>query len=448
MKKVALINPGKNQEFADNEPLNLGYLAAYLGSHQIDVKIIDQLAGDDVKLELKEYKPDFVGITATTPLVSDAYEILTYARQHGYTTIIGGVHASVLPQEASEHADFVVIGEGESALLNIVQGFQKEKIVRGTLVKNIDDIPCPARHLMKLNFYVSKRNRLPTAHLYFLSRQMRLASMITSRGCPYHCIFCHNSWRGVPVRYNSADRVINEIMYLRENCGVDAIFFMDDDLFVNRTRLKSICEAIYANKIRIAWSANARVSSVDLEILKIAKKAGCRQINFGIESGSQRILDMLEKKTTVEQGETAIKLANAMGLLVYATFMIGNPTETWQDIDLTRKFILRNRIDSIGIGITTPYPGTKLWEWCQKHNLIPPSYSWRDFNMESCPIPANENFSKDEIERIKSKTVFDCTLRQNPKLLWFYLKGVLYYPRELISKFYRVTIPLFTKRSG
>lgn len=445
MKKVALINPGTNQEYADNEPLNLGYLASYLELNGIEVKIIDQLSGADIRLELRKFKPDFVGITATTPVVSDAYKILSYARSEGYITIIGGVHASVLPEEASDYADYVVIGEGESVLLDIVRGVTKEKIIKGIPIKNIDDIPPPARHLMNMDFYVARRNRIPTAHLYFLSPTYRLASMITSRGCPYDCIFCHNSWRGLPVRYNSVERVLSEIEALKRNFRVDALFFMDDDFFVSKRRVFEICMGIKKNKLKIIWSANARVSSVDEEILRIAKEAGLRQISFGIESGSQRILDILGKKTTVAQGERAIKAAKSVGLLVYATFMIGNPTETIDDINMTYEFILKNKIDSIGIGITTPYPGTKLWRWCKERHLIPERIQWKDFNMESCPISANEYFSNGEIEKIRSKIIFNSLVQKKFKFVRFYLKAAIMHPVVLFAKFSKVLLPLIFK---
>lgn len=444
MKKVALINPGKNQEFGDNEPLSLACLAAYLNAGGIDVKIIDELAGDNVKEELEKYAPDLVGVTATTPLAMDAYLILDYARSKGYKTVIGGVHASVLPDEAASHADHVVIGEGEKVLLDIVSGAQTGRIVKGAYTENIDDIPPPARNLLNMEYYVGKRGRMPTAHLFFLQPGARLASMITSRGCPFSCMFCHNSWKGLPVRYNSPERVMAEISELKEKYRVSAIFFMDDDFFVNKARFKAICSALIESRMNIFWAANARVTSVSPETLALAKKAGCRQISFGFESGSQKILDILEKRSTVEQGEAAVKMTKEAGLLVYGTFMIGNPTETRQDMQLTENFILRNKIDSIGIGITTPYPGTKLWDWCQERKLIPEKINWSDFNMESCPAPANELYPKQEIERIRSGIVMKSIFSRKLYFVGFYLKALFTHPVALAKKFGAVFLPLIS----
>ncbi len=443
--KVALINPGKNLEYADNEPLSLGYLASQLELNNCDVKIIDQLSGDDVRTEIDKFTPDIVGATSTTPVVKDAYAILEFAKSKGCKTVIGGVHASVMTEEASKYADYVVVGEGENAILEIVNGNVKEKIVKFGYIKNIDEISPPARHLMNMDFYIKRKNRIPTAHLYFLPKNTRLASMITSRGCPYNCTFCHNSWRGIPVRYHSPNRVIDELTHLKERYGVGAIFFMDDDFFINKTRLKTICEEIINRKIAIIWSANARVSSVNMESLEIARLAGCKQINFGIESGSQRILDVLNKKTTVEQSTNAVRMAKKAGMYVYATFMLGNPTETLNDIGLTKNFILKNNIDSIGIGITTPYPGTKIWEWCKSRSLIPGSIDWNEFNMESCPVPANDVFSKKEIEKIRSRIIVDIFFKRKLKFLMFYLKAMSEHPVILFDKMSKVVSPLLKK---
>jgi magnesium-protoporphyrin IX monomethyl ester (oxidative) cyclase len=400
MERVALINPGKNKGVAYQEPLNLGFLASYLEANNVEVLIIDELIGQNVEEELIKFCPDLVGITATTPFAPDAYRVADLCKKKGILTVMGGVHASLLPDEALLHVDFVVKGEGEIAMLDIARNNNvNSKIISRPYIKNIDEIPPPARHLMNMNFYLYTKDRNPDSYLYFVPPNTPTASILTSRGCPYNCTFCHNSWRGTPTRYNSAERVIAEIQELIEVYGIRALFFIEDNLFANKKRLKTICEMMKQNKIDIIWGGNARVDNVDMEILQIVKDAGCRQITFGFESGSQRILDILNKKTTVEQNRRAIELCNQIGIIPQGTFMIGNPTETVEDIKSTKKFIEDNDIESAGVCLAIPYPGTDMWTWCVEQKLIPDSLKWEDFTFDKVPINVCNTVSPEELRK-------------------------------------------------
>lgn len=404
VKKVALINPGKDERYAVQEPLNLGFIASYLEKKGIEVTIIDELAGQDVNKELDKYCPDIAGITATTPLAPDAYRIADMCKQMRILTVMGGVHASVLPEESLEHVDIVVKGEGEIAMYDIARNGVKSGIVSRPYIKNIQQIPPPARHLMQMEFYLHTKDRLPGTYLHFVPPHTKTTSILTSRGCPYSCIFCHNSWQGLPYRFNSPDRVVSEIRDLIETYGIQALFFIEDNFFANRTRVKKICELIEQEGFNIIWGANARVDNVDLEILQIVRQAGCRQVTFGFESGSQRILDVLNKKTTVEQNKTAIELCNKAGIIPQGTVMIGNPTETIEDVKATQQFLRQSDIKSVGVCITTPYPGSVLWDWCRQCNLIPEQFNWSDFNYDRVPIPACNTMSPEQIKRLQADT--------------------------------------------
>lgn len=400
MARVVLINPGREERFSVQEPLNLGFLASYLELSGVEVKIIDELAGDNVREELANFGPDLVGITATTPLVPRAYQIASLCHDMKIPTIMGGVHASVLPQEALAHVDAVVKGEGEKALLSIVKEGLKEKIVERPFIPNLDLVPPPSRHLMRMDFYLRTKDRLPETYLEFVPPRTKTASLLTSRGCPYSCIFCHNTWRGIPHRCNTPERVVEEIGELISTYKVRAIFFIEDNLFVNKERLKKICQLILKKGYDFIWGGNARVDNIDYSLLKLAREAGCRQLTFGFESGSQAVLDALKKGTRVEENRKAVNLCHQAKILVNGTFMIGNPGETSEDIYATKKFILETSIDSCGVCITTPYPGTELWKWCESKKLIPPSFNWADFTYDKAPIPANENLKVQEIEEV------------------------------------------------
>lgn len=434
MPRVALINPGTDERFAVQEPLNLGYIASYLEKNGIEVLIIDQLAGQDVEKELDAYAPDMVGLTAATPLAPDAYRIAKMCKERKILTVMGGVHASVLPEEVLQHVDVVVKGEGEQAMLDVVEMGIKSGVVSRPYIKNIDEIPPPSRHLMEMNFYMRTKDRLPYTYLYFVPPHTKTAAILTSRGCPYSCIFCHNTWRGIPFRFNSAERVLSEIKGLIRDYDIEAIFFIEDNLFANRSRLQKICELIKENHIDIMWGGNARVDNVDLETLKLVKETGCRQITFGFESGSQRILDVLNKKATADQARDAIRLCKQVGLLVNGTFMVGNPTETIEDIRATQRFIEENDIDSVGICITTPFPGTKLWTWCEEKGLIPESLDWTDFTYDKMPILACDTISPEKMKELYEETA-DIAAQKVSLNLFYVLNTCLRYPVKSAIKF-------------
>ena len=415
MRSVALINPGTGMAY--QEPLNLGFLASYLELHNVPVTIIDEQAGQDIMLEIDKFQPDIVAITSTTPTAPDAYRIADNCRRKGIFTIMGGVHATIMPNEALQHVDKVIVGEGELALFDLSLDYNvNSSIISRPYIKNIDDIPIPARHLMDMKFYLKTKDRIPDSYLYFVPPNTRTASMITSRGCPYDCNFCHNTWRNMPCRYNSPDRVIDEIKHLIDDYKVRAIFFIEDNLFVNKKRLISICELIKKEKIDIIWGGNARVDNIDENILQVTKSAGCRQVTFGFESGSQNTLDMMNKGTTVKQNEDAINLCNKVGIIPQGTFMIGNVKETYEDVNKTKMFIENNKIESAGVCITIAYPGTKLWDWCKVNNKIPEDLKWDDFVFGKNPIKICDDISYSELRRIQFEIDQISFLRKNNSL--------------------------------
>ena len=447
MKKVALVNPGAFRELGIHEPINLGYIAAYLEKYDIPVKIIDQLAGDDVYKELEGFKPDIVGITGTTPVIQDAYKVADFCRSKKIFTVMGGVHASVLPEEASRYCDMVVVGEGEHAMLDIVQGKIDARIVSAPYIDNIDEIPIPARHLMNMNYYLRTKDNISGTHLYFVPPRTRVAAILTSRGCPYRCIFCYNSWRRAPVRFHSAERVISEIESLIDRYQIRALFFFDDELFANKKRLYKICEMLKKNKINLMWGCQARADTVDLATLRMVKEAGCRQINFGFESGSQRILDILKDETiTVGENKQAIEMCKKAGILSWGTFMIGNPTETLNDIELTRKFIRASKLNAAMIHVTTPYPGTKLWEYCSEKKLIPRNIDWSDFTTAKVSVSACEVLSNREINKLRIKILFRDIILTG-KFDWFGLLWIAFrHPLKQLLRIRRILSPVLPEK--
>jgi len=444
MKKIALINIGTQREDAICEPMQLGFLAAFLKQRGIPVKIIDQTAGDNIKLELAKYSPDYVGVTATTPLVNEAYRILNYCKNQSYTTIIGGTHASAIPDEAKKYADYVVVGEGENALYAIITEQIPYGIIKYPHFENIDDLPAPDRSSINMEFYVRHNIKEPVHSYYFIKRKMRMASMITSRGCPHACIYCHNSLNGKPpARYRSADHIFNEIVELKNKYHVDVIFFHDDDLFINKGRMLNICKKLEQSKLNLIWACNTRVTSVDKEVLDAAYQAGCRQLFYGIESGSQKVLDILNKKITVKQAEEAIRLTKQAGILVSAGFIIGAPGETRDDIKKTKEFFFSNAkcMDTLNLFVMTPFPGTALWDYCKAHKLIPESINWDDFRFDHGGFSINELFTKKQLKKMRFLMLMEVFFKFNIRFWVSYLKHPSFIMLKIAELFIAIIKP-------
>lgn len=402
---IALVNPGKRNDLAIHPPMNLGYIASYLELHDYEVQIIDELAGQNVDKELDKTDPDIVGITGTTPLILDAYRVIDFVkREIGCKVIMGGVHASALPEEALGYgADVVVVGEGEKAMLKIVKGDVKKGIVYGEIIYNIDEIPPPSWHLMDMEFYVNVRKRLSRTHLAFVPPRTRVGSLITSRGCPYRCRFCYNSWQPTLVRYHSAERVIEEVKLLVDDYHIKALMFMDDEFLANKRRFQKICELWEQEGFDLIWGCQARsdtISRVGLNTLKLARKIGCMQIGIGFESGSEIILSYLKAGTsTLEHNEKAYDLCRKAGIIPFGTFIIGSPMETVNDIKRTFDWIKRHPMPA-GIFYLTPYPGTMLWEELKQEGRIPEKLDWSKFTTGDIPFPICDAISESALRRL------------------------------------------------
>ena len=442
--KVAIVNPGRSQRFTVHEPLNVAYLASYLEMHHVDVRIIDEPAGQDVERSIKEFNPDIVGVTATTTIAPEAYAIVDRCKRLGFLTVMGGVHATIFPEEALQHADVVVKGEGEIAFMDIITSKIKKGVITAPYIRDLDEIPPPSRHLLDMDFYLRTKDRVPYIIYYaFVPPNTRIAGVMTSRGCPYSCIYCHNIWRGLPVRFHSPQRVISEIESLKEKHRIRALYFVEDNFFVNRKKAREICEQMIRKNFDLIWGAATRADNVDPETLELAKAAGCRLVNFGFESGSQRILDILGKGLKVETSRKAIEMCNRAGLMANGSFMLGNPTETTEDLELTHRFVRQNKITMPAFYITTPYPGTELWTVAKERRLLPEKIDWAEFAQERVVANFSE-VPKEKIEQLRAEWYLEYFLANKREALRLILLS-LRYPRASFEKIVKTLIPLLKK---
>lgn len=426
--KTALVIPGEKDFGQQQYPIGIGYLAALLLERGHDCVILDEIAGDNIQRELMALKPDVVGLTGTTMYIPKVYAHAAFARKNLKSKIIiGGPHASALPEEAIQYADIVIQNEAEGNFIDAVEGRIPGGIQNGIYVKNLDSLPLPAYQLLKMSHYLAQKDRI-------VGFEKRVGSLITSRGCPWKCTFCYNSFRSTPVRFHSAKRVIEEIAYLQKHYSIEGIYFCDDEFVLKPKRLAEICD--YLKKENLIWECQAQVRSIikHPEIPDILKNGGCVLLGVGLESGSERILaDLKQGASTLELNQKVIELCEKAKLPIHGTFMIGNPGETLEDIYETERFIKKNRsaLHYVSVLKTTPFPGTKIWEQCQELGLLKPPYDWRSFDCGPKAPHANENLSPEEIMSQLNRIIFIQNIRNYT--LWQIIKRTWKYRRFILS---------------
>lgn len=385
--KIALINPPFTLKECFNnfarvgsiqQPLGLGYIAAILERRGHDVKIIDspalKLSLEETVRAVRKFRPDVVGLTATTPSFHRAIGLARKLKQEiDIPIIIGGPHPTTLPEDTLAYPffDIVVIGEGEYTMLELIDCLESGKnlnMVRGIAFKegckivktrpreyieDLDSLPFPARHLLPpLRYY----HPTPSA-----CRSPPQATMITSRGCPYSCTFCDHSVFGRKYRARSASNVVDEFEEVVCKYGAKEVRFWDDTFNIDKKRVLAICREIRKRRLETEWCCMCRVDLVDEELLKAMAQAGCWQIDYGIESGNEELLKRVNKGITLSQIRKAIEKTKAAGIKVRGFFMLGLPGENEQTIQQTIKFAKMLDLDIAVFHITIPFPGTELY---------------------------------------------------------------------------------------
>lgn len=406
----------------DYFPLGIGYLAAYIRGFGHTVRIFQPPENGNfdsaILQELDSFKPEVVGISVMTSSYPEAVRLCGIIKsKRSCHTVLGGHHVSAMGVDIlaqSPHTDFTVIGEGELTLNELMEALKNGssdfstidgltwRDSEGTIhlnkprkiIENIDVIPYPARDLVDMN-----RFRL---HSY-IEFGKKSATMITSRGCPFKCIFC-SSWltMGSRYRWRSAEKVLDEIKELVEVHGVDHIVFEDDTITLRRDRMLEICEGLMEMPKRPSWYCLSRVDTMDYELACRMKAAGCRMVNFGIESGSPEILKHIGKRINIEKASEAVAACTKAGLRTQCTFIVGFPFDTDETMEQTLS--LAKKINpTIAIFFPlTPYPGTKIFNEFMDQSLIPETVKeWKTFNVtnSTAPISVNPKYTGEEIRR-------------------------------------------------
>lgn len=373
-------------------PLSLGYIASVLRNDGHHVELLDMNAlsipVEDLQKHVSGKKYDWIGITATTNLISNAYRIADSARVMfpEAKIVMGGVHPTVLPEEVLSHnsVDYVVRGEGEITAQELFSEKAVESIPGlsyksdGEFLHNpdrepildLDSLSFPSYDLLPVGKYI------PALGGY---KRLPAISVITSRGCSGSCSFCNNFF-GRKVRKRSSENIIAELKLLIDQYKIKEIYFFDDSFTEFPSKVKNLCERMIEERLDLTWSCFARFQLVNEELLRLMRQAGCRHISYGIESADPDILKNINKPTNLEKVRDMISLTHKAGIETLLGFMLGLPGETKESMEKTMQFALSLDPDMVLFDITTPFPGTQMFKWAREKGYLK-TEDWSEYDL-------------------------------------------------------------------
>ena len=412
--KIILVHPPSRHPKREDvviPPLGLAYLAAALEREGHRVRIIDAFAlgldWNEFEEEVKKAKADLIGIGGMTPIIDNTLRTIKICRPYTRYIVMGGPHLSVHRQEFFKDCpdlDFGIVGEGEESFRELVKRLAEGRDpweVPGVVgpetftpaanyIKDLDGLPFPARHLLP-----NPRYR------YALWPGKKVTTMITSRGCPYRCIFCDKSIFGSKWRARSTKNVIDEMEQIVKDLKIRSIIIYDDLFTLDKQRVQEICQGILERGLRFEWKCEGRVDRVDGEMLKWMKKAGCSLIAYGVESGNQNGLDYLQKGITISQIRRAFELTRRAGIRPMAYFILGIPVETFEQGLKTIEFAKDLNPDYAQFSILSPYKGTKLYDEAKAKGWYREVEANNPFDKDQKrPVLISEHWSEESLSKI------------------------------------------------
>ena len=426
-------------------PLGLLYISAYLKKYLdfFNISLVESEKSDfGVTKRVLETEPDLVGITSSTPAINQVVAVAKEIKKEGIPIILGGPHITSLPHRLPNEIDVGVIGEGEQTMIELMDHLLKNrrfidsklasiegisfhaegKVVvnrRRKLINPLDSIPFPDRTIPDMSRYLR-----PT-RLFVMKEKFSGTTMITSRGCPYRCIFCQASQQWGGARYHSPEYIVNEIEFLKKTYPINAINIVDDLFITNYKRLARIVELIKKRGLErgLSFNVNGRANLINRDILELLKSINVKQISYGFESGSEKILNYLKKSSvSIAQNREAATLTNEYGIGVGGQFMLGTPGETKEDMIKNLDFIKNHKMSHVHLSITMPVPGTELWRWALDKGYVNEEMDWDklDFGDSIPNFISEENFymnasmPKEEFNEMLSLINQECD-KINPK---------------------------------
>ena len=351
-------------------PLGLGSLISLVRNAGHKVFFIDNYLKPSNFIEegyLQKNKIDFVGIHANTICYRDTlrmFKEIENLREKGLwkgKIIVGGPHTSVALDTIPEFVDYIVQGEGERAILEIINGEVNQRVIRKERIRNLDSLPFQPWDIF---------NNLPYDYFCRWVDEKPVFTMNTSRGCPFNCAFCSvGSIWGRVYTYFSADRIISEIEYLIKNYHAKGIYFREDNFTLSLDRTREFCEKLIKKNFNISWACETRVSNLSEEVIKLMSAAGCKAFFLGVESGSQKVLDILNKNITVEQIRNVLGWCKKYNIRTFCSLITGVPGETYEDYLLTKKLMDELKPYSYGFSIFVGIPNSHLYKYILDNNL-------------------------------------------------------------------------------
>lgn len=409
MEKLTLVNTKPSVY----PPLGLGYIAAYLIKYLNfdNIEIIESDA--DIFSKISKSNPDIIGFTSVSPTYNQVSQVSREVKENlEIPTIIGGSHITAIPYTLSQDFDAAVYGEGEITFLELMKVFLERGSLEPKYIENIDGIayhnnsrveinrprklvelidtiPPPARELFDMRRYLLPTDVLTSGKL------MRGTTLLTSRGCPYNCRFCQVTKNWKKPRFHSPQYVIDEIKYLVDTYKIEGLNIIDDLFIANKRRLEDFVNLLIKEGLdqKLKFTVNGRANLINEDNMLLLKKMNVELVALGLESMSEPVLNYLKNNSvTVEQNKAAVDLINKYDMKVSGLFMIGTPGETKEDMMKTLDYIKEKRWGHCHISITTPLPGTELWELAKKRNLVDEyNINWDFFNAEPLSDPT-KNF--------------------------------------------------------
>ncbi len=376
---VTLVNPPFPAGAVGHIPfalLGLGYLAAVLEKNNFEVDVIDcqalKLSFEDFRSEIAKRQPTIVGVTSPTLTYKSALQIIRIAKEAhpNCITILGGSHVTFWDDKALQECpqlDIVVRKEGEYTMIELAQ-----KIAAGQSVHDVTGTTCRKDAEIIRNPdrpYIEDLDALPfpARHLWPMEKLRKLEDvvyLITSRGCVYWCEFCATvRIHGRKYRMRSPKNVADELEFLHKTYGVTHFTFCDDAFTVDQARVEELCREILDRKLKIRWNCGTRVDMITKELLLKMKEAGCISVWFGVESGSQQVLDAMKKGITPELTTRVIGWVREVGLKPVPNVILGFPGETKESAWKTIKFVEKISPDDVAFyNVATPFPGTPMYD--------------------------------------------------------------------------------------